>query len=55
MARFRLGSENLSSRFWNGENERRFRHCKEASETLEHIFERCTWTKEEKKAKEVVS
>ena len=54
VTRFGLGSENLSSRFWNGENERRCRLYKEELETLEDIFDRWIWTKGERKVKEVV-
>ena len=51
IARFRLGSENLSSKFWNQVSKRRCRLCKEEEETLGHICERCKWTREEKKVK----
>ena len=55
IARFRLGSENLSSRYWSQESKRRCRLCKEEEETLEHIFERCKWTKGGKNFKEIMN
>ena len=48
-ARFRLGGENRSSRYWMKEEERTCRLCKIEEETLEHIFERCTYTKQEER------
>ena len=47
MARFRLGSENKSARYWSKEEERRCRLCKSEEETLEHIVKKCRYTKEE--------
>ena len=44
-ARFRLGGENRSSRYWMKEEERTCRLCKKEEETLEHIFEKCSYTK----------
>ena len=55
VARFRLGSENLSSRFWNQESKRKCRLYKEEEETLEHIFQRCKWTRGEKKVREILN
>ena len=46
-ARFRLGGENRSSRYWMKEEERTYRLCRMEEETLEHIFERCIHTKQE--------
>ena len=54
VARFRLGSENRSSKYWKECEEKKCRLCGEEEETLEHIFEKCIWTRGEKKAKEVL-
>ena len=54
VARFRLRSENRSSKYWEKSEEKICRLCREEKETLEHIFEKCEWTRCGKKAKEAI-
>ena len=44
--RYRMGSENKSSRYWMKEEDRNCRICKREKEILEHVFEKCTYTKQ---------
>ena len=55
IARFRLGSENLGSKYWKREEEKKCRLCRKGEETLRHIFEECEWTKGKKSVEEVLN
>ena len=55
-ARFRLGSENRSARYWCSEIERGCRMCQKSEETLKHIFEECEFTRVQGKSwKEILN
>lgn len=55
---FRLGNEARGYRYWMKEKERKFRLCEESEETLEetleHIFEKCKITADDKEKWEKV-
>ena len=44
-ARFRMGNESNSSKYWRKEEENRCRLCGKEEETYAHIFEKCEKTR----------
>ena len=54
LARFRLGSEVKCSKYSKDSEDRKCRLCKKDEETLRHVFEKCEFTKGEKKEEEIL-
>lgn len=55
IARYRLGNESESCKYWKSEKEKICRMCNKEEETLKHIFEFCVKARIKKNAKEVIS